>query len=100
MDSLSIVEILKYVHYMLNTKLPYKWDFCRLPLEENVRLYLNTISYFISYAAFIFWFTKNVLYELKSLAIKAIGNRQWGLTLVSIIKQIITNIKFHIDFLP
>lgn len=87
MDSLIILEVLKYVHFVLNTWLPYKWDFCRLPLEENIRLYINTGSYFIAYAAFVFWFTKHVLCELKSLAAEKIGNRQWGLTIVSIINK-------------
>lgn len=85
MDSKFILEILKYVFYALNTNIPYKWDFCRLPLEGNIRLYINVGSYIIAYASFVFWFTKYVLWELKSLAGERLGNRHWYSAIVSII---------------
>lgn len=80
MNSEVILEILKYA---LNTRIPYKWDFCRIPLERNVRLCLNTGSYFLGYAAFVFWFTNSVLRELKSLAGERLSYRYRCLALVS-----------------
>lgn len=84
MDSKIILEILKYVLYAINTNIPYKWDFCRINLEGNIRLYINVGSYFITYAAFVFWCTKYVLWELNGLAGERLGNRHWYSAIVSI----------------
>lgn len=86
MHSEIILEVLKYILYSLSIKIPYKWDFCRILLEGDVRLYINAGSYFIAYVAFIFWFTKYVLWELQCLAGDKLGKRHWYSAIVSLIQ--------------